>query len=332
MIAKVALYYGDQRTETLRAALEAVIDQIPWNTRQDVVVKPNLVMESRPYAITHREALAVTLEMIRDRYSGKLTIAEGCAVSSTREAFANQRYNELAQRFDCRLVDLNTDEPVPVIVHDKQLADLHLRLSRTIVESDCRVSLCLPKTHDAVLVTLSLKNMIMGSLVNRRLSERPERPFWLDRVDQIMHGHGNGRGSDKLAMHQSFPVMNLNLALLAPLVTPHLSVVDGFIAMEGEGPVNGDPIPWGVAFAGTDALAVDATVAGLMGFPIEQVGYLHYCARLGLGAYRPEEIDLIGNVDPASIARNFRPHPRHEEQRKWQFPDVEERLFQNARA
>jgi uncharacterized protein (DUF362 family) len=284
--------------------LERVIDHTDWPSRRHVVVKPNLVMPSQPLAITHRDALAAVLEAVRTRYDGPLTIAEGCAVRPTVEAFEALGFDELASFYRAQLVDLNADRAFPVTVYDRSTGPLHLRLARRIVESDCRISLALPKTHDLVLVTLSIKNMVMGSLVNRRLAA----------------GQGShvGRGNDKMAMHQGYPMININLALLAPLVWPHLSVLDGFEAMEGAGPSGGTPVPWRMAMAGTDPLAVDALTAHLMGFGVDEVGYLHYCARLGLGCADLEGIEVIGNASVQAVRRPFRPHPGHREQRRWQ--------------
>ncbi len=170
----------------------------------------------------------------------------------------------------------------------------------------------------------------MGSLVNRRLAGCDGRPALIDRLGQIAHGHGDGWGSDKVAMHQSYPIINLNLALLAPLVLPHLSVLDGFVAMEGAGPVDGTPLPWGVALAGADALAVDTLAAQLMGFELGEIGYLSYCAQLGLGCADMGRVQILGDVAPETVARRFRPHPQHVQQRSWQRPDADALLRRAA--
>jgi uncharacterized protein (DUF362 family) len=316
----------------LRSALRLVLDDIQWPSRHSVLVKPNLVSPSRPYANTHYDALAVLLEEIRARYDGPLSIAEGCALEPTAEAFESHGYGTLATLYDAHLVDLNAEAVIRFRVYDRRARPLWLRLARCVVESDCRVSLALPKTHDAVLITLSIKNMIMGSLVNRRLAGGNGRPAWLDRVGQIIKGHGNGWGSDKTAMHQSYPVLNLNLGLLAPLVWPHLSVLDGFVGMEGAGPTDGTPVPWGIAVAGTDPLAVDVLTARLMGFALNEVGYLGYCAQQGLGCADLERIQILGNVAPDTAARPFLPHPRHAQQRRWQHPDAPRLLREGAPA
>lgn len=319
-MAQVSLFQNTERTTVVQQAVAAVISTMPWQTYQRVVIKPNLVMYDRPYANTHPDTLQTVLALIRDSYAGPLTIAEGCALHATPTAFAAHGYPALAQRYNCRLLDLNGDQPFTVQLYDRAEKPLTLRLARTIVESDCRISLSLPKTHDTVLITLSLKNMIMGALVNRGVSHARGRAAWLDRIGQIVRGHGNGWGSDKKAMHQSYPMINLNLAQLAPLVRPQLSILDGFIAMQGAGPVDGDPVPWGIALAGTDPLAVDALAIHLMGYRLEEVGYLAYCAQNGLGIADLDAIEVTGNITPNQVRRAFVLHPQQQAQRQWHHP------------
>lgn len=326
--AQVALFQSSERTTAVQQALATVIDTLPWHSYERVVVKPNLVMYDRPYANTHPDTLQTALAMIRDHYRGPLTIAEGAALQTTTAAFAAHGYPALAQRYDCQLLDLNSDETVAVTLPNQAKKPLTLRLARTIVASDCRISLSLPKTHDTVLVTMTLKNMIMGALVNRRVAKSHPRPYWLDRLGQIILGHGNGWGSDKRAMHQSYPLINLYLAQLAPLVRPHLSLLDGFVAMAGAGPIDGDPVPWGIALAGTDPLAVDVLAAHLMGFRLEEVGYLAYCAQAGLGVADLNAIAVVGNVAPDAVRRTFTPHPHHQAQRQWRHPQAHQLIQQ----
>jgi uncharacterized protein (DUF362 family) len=43
-------------------------------------------------------------------------------------------------------------------------------------------------------------------------------------------------------MHQGIPVINLNLAVVAPHVWPYLAVVDGWRGMEGDGSSAGEAV------------------------------------------------------------------------------------------
>jgi len=116
--------------------------------------------------------------------------------------------------------------------------------------------------------------------------------------------------------------MNLNLYTLAKIMAPHLSVIDGYVGMEGNGPSHGDPVELRLAIASTDFLAADAVAVRIMGFDLDEVGYLHYCKLGGLGKADPEEIEFLGNCTVEECVRPFKPHPTHKRQLEWQIPDV----------
>jgi uncharacterized protein (DUF362 family) len=334
----VSLIRGDDRYDNVSRALDQMADQISFEGRQRVLIKPNLVMLQQLSA-THIDALRAVLDFVRARYDGPLTIAEGSAVFNTWSAFAHFGYEALAEQYDVTLVDLNTDAVVPVQVYGYRFRPATLRLARTVVDSDLRISVGPPKTHDTVIVTHSIKNMVMGTLVNPTVTERtsvPKRsmlgvleavvPRWVrhSRLAQWAMLHiARVSPSDKFAMHQGYPVINVNLAKLAPWVWPHVAVIDGFEAMEGEGPTDGTPVEWRVALAGTDALAVDTLATYLMGFDPAEVGYLHYCSHLGLGVGDLAQINVAGNVASADVRRTFRPHPGSHHQCQWQVEGVD---------
>lgn len=331
----VALTRRGNRQETVAAALDAIADEVDLRGVRQVLVKPNFVTPGRQLAATHVDAVRAVLDFLRARYSGPIVVGEGAAFRDTWEAFANYGYLSLPDEYDVVLMDLNGDETVPVTVYDRHWRPLTLQVARTVVESDFRVSVCPPKTHDTVLVTLAIKNMAMGALVNPgavrdganvALYRAGSRlPAWLKRTPpaQLIKRLLSPSGSHKMAMHQGIPVINVNLALVARVVWPHLAVIDGWEGMEGAGPGHGDAVPWRIALAGTDALAVDALTASLMGFDPAEVGYLHYCGLLGLGVADPARVRVVGDLPAEAVRRPFRPHPTAEAQRRWRAPEAE---------
>lgn len=343
MVTTVGLIQGDSRYDNVRAVLDLIADEVTFDGREQVLIKPNLVAH-RQLAATHNDALRAVLDFVRARYAGPLIIAEGAALVNTWESFAHFGYDALAAPYDVTLVDLNADETVSVQVYNRHLQPKMLHLARTVVESDLRISVGPPKTHDTAIVTLSIKNMVMGTLVNPTVAARdlPQReslavldkllPRWLRfsaLADWVMARMADSNPSDKFAMHQGYPVFNLNVAMLAPWVWPHLAVIDGFEAMEGSGPTKGDPVDWHVALAGTNALAVDVFTAHLMGFDPNEIGYLHYCQRLGLGVAGFDGIATVGNVEPDAVRRQFIPHPGYRRQLKWRS-EAADRLLRKA--
>lgn len=83
------------------------------------------------------------------------------------------------------------------------------------------ISICPAKTHGVVVVTLSIKNIIVGSLQD-----------------------------DKEKIHQNFKAINLTLAkVYQEYISPDLSIIDAFEAIEGNGPVNGNPVKMNIDFS-----------------------------------------------------------------------------------
>jgi uncharacterized protein (DUF362 family) len=343
MPTHIAITQGDDRRENIYRALQFIAPDVNIKHCRHVLIKPNFVSTVRQLAATHVDAVRAVLDFVRRYYDGPVSIAEGAALAPTMQGFERFGYFDLVEPYNVSLVDLNACETVPVRIYDRRLHLHTVRLAQPVVESDFRISVSPPKTHNDVIVTLSIKNMVLGSLVNPSLARPNSRsaeaivhptsriPGQAERrapqVAQLvrMALPGDGR-SDKLAMHQGCAQINLNIARLAPQVLPHLAVIDGFQGMQGPGPNNGDPVDWRIAVAGTDAVAVDSLTAYLMGFEPSQIGYLVYCRQHGLGIGELDQIEILGGLKPESIRHVFRPHPGTQRQLDWHIQDAERLL------
>lgn len=337
--ASVALVKGENRYGNVARALDLIAGQVEVRGKERIVIKPNFVTTDRALATTHVDAVRAVLDLLRPRTNALITIAEGAALGDTFDGFRHFGYTDLSKEYHVELVDLNRGEWIEAPVYNGSFKDMRLRLSKTIVESDLRISVGPPKTHDTVLVTLSLKNMVMGSLIRDQREGGGAGPVMalaktmahivppaiknapLVRTKLV---HSVMR-SDKSAMHMGTPIINLNLYRLAQHVYPHLAVIDGFRGMEGAGPTHGDPVDLRCAVASVDFLAADTVAAALMGFDVDDVGYLHYCKVKGLGTGDLQRIQVLGNT-LAECRHPFRPPPTAQGQRKWQIAGVERLL------
>jgi len=343
MPTQIAITQGDDRRQNIRQALQFIAPGVNIKHCRHILIKPNFVSTVRQLAATHVDAVRAVLDFVRRYYDGPVSIAEGAALAPTMQGFERFGYYDLIEPYNVNLVDLNACETVPARIVDRHLRLRTVRLARPVVESDFRISVGPPKTHNVVIVSLSIKNMVMGSLVNPSLARPNSRS-----VEAIVHPTsripgqserrapqvvqlvrmalpGDGR-SDKLAMHQGFPQINLNIAMLASRVLPHLVVIDGFQGMEGSGPNNGDPVDWRIAVAGTDAVAVDCFTAYLMGFNPSQIGYLVYCHQRNLGIGDLDKIEVLGGIEPDAVRHIFRPHPSTQRQLDWKIQGAERLL------
>jgi uncharacterized protein (DUF362 family) len=257
--------------------------------KKTVVVKPNFVSTKRQLAATHVDAVRAVLDILTKHYSRRIIVTEGPALSGgLKEGLVNFDYLKLQDDYDVDFLDLNNDDYVTVMGFDSKLNPLKFCLSKTVVESDYRVSVALPKTHNNVIVTLSIKNMAVGSLVK----------------------------GDKSKVHQGTKATNLNIAKLSHTVMPHLGVIDGFIGMQGEGPVSGDPIDLRIASASTHPVSLDAVMSKIMGFDPSTIGYLHHLNLSKKGISELKKIKIVGSsIEQAKM--RFKPHPNYNEILNW---------------
>jgi uncharacterized protein (DUF362 family) len=331
---RVALVKGDERYANVRKALELIEQDIKLEGVEKILIKPNLTQVYRQLATTHVDAVRALLDFLRERTEAEILIAEasGTGAQDAMVGFKNFGYLKISREYRVRFMDLNRDEPIEAQILDWELKPLTVRLAKTVVEADFRISICPPKTHDFLIITASLKNLVMGSILrkenwlatkllgvaNRLVTRTASLSIsgkWATRLGNIL-------GNDKMKVHQGYPAMNLSLYKLAKVIPPHLSVIDGFKGMDGQGPVEGDEVDFRIAIASTDFVAADSLVAKLMGFEPDKIGYLVYCRRGGLGEGDLTKINLIGEPIEKCM-QSFRPHPTYEMQLMWPIAQAE---------
>ena len=271
-------------------ALKLIEEEIEESIKgkRKVLIKPNFVSTSRQLAATHVDAVRAVLDIVSRYHSGMVIVGEGPSFSDLNTGLANYNYLELRDEYDVNFVDLNQDDYIEVEGFDRRLEAIKFRVSKTVVESDYRISVGMPKTHDTVIVTLSIKNIVVGSLP---------------------------RG-DKSKIHQGFRGINLNIAKMAQIVMPHLGVIDGFVGMEGRGPVSGDPVHLRVAAASVHPISLDAVMSKIMGFDPYEIGYLNHLDEWNVGTIDLDKIEIVG-TPIEEVSRRFKPHPRYRRMLQW---------------
>lgn len=284
--SSVAITTGDNRADMVFRALVPFSKQIKQEIgNRRVVIKPNMVSIDIALSATHADTLEGVLEFFKS--IGKTTniiIAESAGSGSTPAGYSNYGYQRVADKYNVKLVDLDQEGyEIRYVFDEKDFRPHPVRMSKIIVSPDSYVvSVTRMKTHDRAVVTLSLKNIIFGAPVkdagfafgrNSKPGAKSDKP--------IVHGNGV-RG------------INYNLYALASTIHPHLSVIDGFQGMEGNGPMNGTAVDHRVCVVSPTWFAADRVGVELMGVDFANVGYLNYCAQTGLGDPDLSKIEIIG--------------------------------------
>lgn len=292
-------------------AVECAIDLLGGVTRltrgrDSIMLKPNLVMPA-PGATTKPEVVRALAQLMK-RAGKDVSIGEGSASSPnfnmsgvetfrTRQreildpmqqyVFEQLGYAELAKSLRVPLVNLHSGKLVDVRVPGAFVFE-KLTIHKSLVDVDLLCSVPMMKTHQLATVTLGMKNLV-GAFPGT--------------VYQSVRGRMHDVASGIEPTAASAVVVDMVRANKLGLV-----VVDGSMAMEGNGPTEGRLVKMDVIVAGANPVATDMVAAGLMGFEPAEVPTFAWANKAGMGPASPDEIEIRG--DPAAALRRPFMRPR----------------------
>ena len=229
-----------------------------------VVVKPNLVNGARPdTAITTHPSVVVPLvHLAKEAGAGRVVVAENMMwAASARRVFERSGMGEAVRGAGAEVVYLDEDEQVEVNVKGGKLLR-KIKLAKTVLDADVFISVPKMKTSTGIFGISIMKNIF--GLFSLSVRQR---------------------------LHKSDPVMAMGIMDLMRVVKPKLTIVDGIVAGEGDGPILVDPVKMNTLIAGFDPVAVESVTATCMGFDPREVE----TARLG-------QCEKMGTMDLARIS------------------------------
>ncbi|UCF16603.1 MAG: DUF362 domain-containing protein [Phycisphaerales bacterium] len=291
--AKVGLIKGNDRRENTWQALKKIEDDVLASIgNKKILIKPNFVVTSRQLAATHVDAIRGILDFLEPHHKKQITVGESTiSREGTFDGLKNYGYLSLEKEYNVKLVDLNKQPWKYRYVFGGGHRPTPIRIISDFLDPDTYIiSAAKMKTHDRVVTTLSLKNVLLGAPLN------------------------DYEKNDKRLTHSIYnfsreAVLHYNMFHLAQEIYPDLGVIDGFVAMEGNGPVGGIPVDTRLAFASLDPLAMDTLATKLMGFDPTQIMYLSSMAQAGMGQGDLDEVEVLGT--PADRCQyHFKAHKK----------------------
>ena len=107
------------------------------------------------------------------------------------------------------------------------------------------------------------------------------------------HTHKGYLKLDELIGKQYGEPIKSSLGINFTTLKPALTVIDGFVGMEGRGPTDGTPVKMDLIIAGRDVVATDATAARIMGPDPMQVSHIRRAYEKGIGNIN--DIQVVGS-------------------------------------
>jgi len=274
--ARVSLVKGDDRRKIVFQSLKLMEDEILASIgNKKIMIKPNVVTPINPLGSLHVDAVRAILDFLTPHYKSQIIIGEAATIN-TMEGYKNYGYYALEKEYNVKLVDLNLTPYEYRYVINKDNKPIPIRIVSKYLEPDLYlISAARMKTHNIVLVTLSLKNILLGAPLND----------YKKNDKSLMHTNPNTTAND---------ICHFNMFHIAQEIFPDLAVIDGFEAMEGKGPAWGTPFDARLAIASLDAVAADTLATKVMGFDAKKINYLTAMTEAGMGQGDLEKIKVLG--------------------------------------
>ena len=272
MTSQVAIVKGERGHDPVFKALDLVDYKSALSGWDTVLIKVNFITVKTwdTGATTDPIVVEALINKFKD-LSVKVCIVESDAtVTNADKAFEMTGMNEMARRNGVECINLRhvRDRVKIEIPHGETLNSITVP---RIVKESAIVSAAKLKTHTSTKVTLGMKNMF-GLLPDK------------------MKGKYHLRGISNV-------IVDINTVL-----KPALTVIDGFVGMEGRGPSNGTPVKMDLIIAGRDVVATDATASRIMGFDPHEIKHIRRAQEKGLGSI--DDVCILGEK-LESVTRPF---------------------------
>lgn len=267
-----AVKVSDYSYQEVERGLSEVLDLLgglaSWvKTGDRVLIKPNMLegMPPEKAVTTHPELIRAMIRKVKN-LGAIPVVGDSPGVTNTLKAAEKCGILAVCCEEGAELLPFDTTVE---IAYPSGLTVKKFTVAQRLTEVDKVISFAKMKTHTFMGITGATKNLF-GFTVGMQKAQ-----FHL-----------------RMQKRREFACM---LVDLAGVVKPVLSIVDGIVGMEGNGPRNGRPIHAGVLLAGENCFAVDVVMAEIMGFKPEDLPVTALALTQELTPPR-SGIDLIGSA------------------------------------
>lgn len=231
---------------------------------EKILIKPNLLVGEAPdNAISPHPAVFQALIEQLQRTGAKILFGDSPAVGSMKSAAKRAGLIPVAENLGVEMADMQT--PLTIGFPEGNLIK-QFTIAKGVIESDGLISLCKMKSHALTRITGAVKNQF-----------------------------GCVPGLLKTEFHTTLPNVTAFSKMLVDInlyLKPRLYIMDGIIAMEGNGPRNGTRKPMNVLLLSNDPIALDTAFCRLINLDENLVETIVYGNQFGLGS---SQIEIVGD-------------------------------------
>jgi uncharacterized protein (DUF362 family) len=218
-----------------------------------VLLKPNLLTSARPAkeCTTRPEVVRAVAKQVL-AVGGRPFLGDSPAFGSARGVAKANGLLAVAEELALPIVEFQGDR------YANEGVIAHLRLSKEAMGADVVINLPKVKSHMQLTLTLGVKNLF-GCVPGKM------KAWW------------------HMELGKNPPLFAQMLLETARAINPQLTIVDGIVGHEGNGPSGGEPRPLGILAASAHVFALDRVLVELLGVPPELVPTVALGMELGFG-------------------------------------------------
>ena len=247
--------------KTLEKSFDKIFKALNFVVPKKVFIKPNF--SGRPPLIpgenTDPEFLKIFIKFLISEGAEEVFVGHGALLGVADKQFPFDKmideggFSFLRTMPKVTLMNLDDEEKEIVNVENVNFA-----MPKILKNVDAYINLAKLKAHMETAVSLSLKNQM-----------------------------GLVSPANRMAMHRG-NLENL-IACIGKLAVPTFSIVEGIIAMEGNGPHHGNSRKTNLLAAGNDMVELDSVISYLIGLDFKNVGQISRARELGVGNHPSEK-------------------------------------------
>lgn len=239
-------------------------------TEKKVLLKPNLLMAKKNKPVTTNLRIIESVIQYFIEKKSQVYIGDSPGIPINPSIIAKQLgLMALVKKYNITFVNFHS-KPIEITRKENKLVKTFV-VANILKKVDYVINLPKLKTHVQSIFTGGIKNLF-----------------------------GFVPGLQKPQFHFKFPKIEIfgqMIVDLASIVKPTFTLMDGIVAMQGEGPSNGTPYGLGVLIASQDIVAVDTLASSLIGLEPHKVPIINLAHKQGLGEIDIPKMDIRGVVD-----------------------------------
>ena len=242
-----------------------------------IVMKPNVLYGTNPEkGVSTHPSVFRAVGMLLQESGARVSYGDSPSFAGAEGHMRRAGLKQVADEMGIELADFDKGRTVS---HKDALLIKSFVVANGVLDSDGLVNLPKLKTHPLVRFTGAVKNQF-----------------------GCVPGLLKSQYHVKLADPYDFAAMLVDLNTLA---RPRFCVMDGIVAMEGNGPRSGKLRKLNVLLFSRDPVALDATACRIINLDPEVVPTSKLGEKAGLGIYHSENIELVGDGIESFVCRDF---------------------------